>query len=97
MTVTVRDANGLAIRKLDLGPQDVGSTTYLWDGRTDSGAAASAGRYSFDVTAVAGSEKRTATALSYGEVTSVARDGSGMRFEVAGVGPVNYSDVQQIL
>lgn len=97
VTVTVRDANGMAVRKLDLGPQDIGSAAYRWDGRTDGGAAASAGRYTFDVTAVAGSDKRTATALSYGEVTSVARDGSGMRFEVAGVGPVNYSDVQQIL
>ncbi len=97
VSVTVRDANGLAVRKLELGPQDVGSAAYRWDGRTDSGAAAAAGRYTFDVAAVAGGEKITATALSYGEVTSVARDGNGMSLQVSGVGAVNYSDVQQIL
>ena len=95
--VTVRDANGLAVRKLELGPQDVGSVAYRWDGHTDSGAVAAAGQYTFDVAAVADSEKLTSTALSYGEVTSVARDGAGVRLEVSGVGPVNYSDVQQIL
>lgn len=97
VTVTVRDSNGIAVRTLELGAEAAGITPHTWDGLTDAGAAAAKGRYSFDVTAAHGSDKVSAATLSYGDVTSVSRDGTGVKLDVSGIGPVNYADVQQIL
>ena len=97
VSVTVRDAAGIPVRKLELGAQQAGVGAFTWDGHTDSGAVAADGRYTFDVTAVAGSAKLSPTTLSYGEVKSVSRDGAGVKLDVSGVGAVSYNDVHQIL
>jgi len=97
VTVTIRDAVGNAIRKIDLGAQEVGAVPLAWDGKTDAGAAAADGQYSFEVSAVLGGQKSTAKTLSFGEVTSVSTNAQGVKLNVHGVGAMNLSDVRQIL
>jgi len=97
VTVTIRDSVGNAIRKIDLGPQDIGSVPLAWDGKTDAGAAAADGQYSFEVSAMLGGQKSTAATLSFGEVTSVSTNAQGVKLNVNGVGAMNLSDVRQIV
>jgi flagellar basal-body rod modification protein FlgD len=49
--VVVRDAQGNVVRRAQLGAQQGGRMDYRWDGRSDSGVALPAGRYSVTVEA----------------------------------------------
>src|SRR5260370_35724049 len=51
VVVTISDANGLAVRKIDLGAQAAGAQTFAWDGHTDAGALAANGQYTCTVKA----------------------------------------------
>jgi len=95
--VTIRNASGLAVRKISLGAQEVGTVPLAWDGKTDSGATATDGKYSFEVTATRGDKKVDATKLSFGEVSSVTTGTAGVKLNVPGVGTVNLADIRQIL
>ena len=95
--VTVRDASGRAIHTFDLGAQEIGTLPLQWDGKTDSGATAANGQYSFDVAATRGGEKSTAEALSFGLVGSVSTNAQGVKLNVPSVGAVNIAAVRQFL
>jgi len=97
VTVTIKDSNGILMRTLNLGAMAAGSNSFLWDGNTDSGAAAAAGNYSFSVAAVQGQNAVTANALQVGMVTSVMNGSSGVSLNVGGLGTFNMSDVKEIL
>ncbi|MBS0308705.1 MAG: flagellar hook assembly protein FlgD [Proteobacteria bacterium] len=97
VTVTVRDAAGNAVHKIDLGGQDAGTIPLAWDGKTDSGATAPDGNYTFEVDAVRGSDAVTATRLAFGQVASVSTGSQGVKINIAGLGAVAFSDVRQIL
>lgn len=97
VTVTIRDSVGNAIRKIDLGAQDSGTVPLAWDGKTDAGAAAADGKYSFEVSAMLGGRKSAANTLAFGEVSSVSTGAQGVKLNVHGVGAMNLSDVRQIL
>lgn len=51
VTVSIRDANNQVVRTMHMTGQHAGPMAIRWDGRTDSGAAAPSGSYSFTVTA----------------------------------------------
>lgn len=53
VTVTVRDANGKAVRTLDLGAKPAGPVAVTWDGKDDAGQPVAAGSYTLDVQAKA--------------------------------------------
>jgi flagellar basal-body rod modification protein FlgD len=53
VTVTIKDANGNAVRTMDLGAKPGGVVNIAWDGRGDDGAQAAKGSYTLDVTATA--------------------------------------------
>ncbi len=55
VTVTIRDANGNAVKTMEMGPQDKGAVKVPWDGRNDAGTQVPAGNYTVDVTAKDGS------------------------------------------
>ena len=97
VVVTVKDANGLVVRTLDLGEAKAGVFGFAWDGKTDSGAAAAAGAYSFEVAATQGANKVTATALALGTVASINRSSVGVSLNLGSMGLVTMSDVKQIL
>ncbi|MEN3293505.1 MAG: flagellar basal-body rod modification protein FlgD [Burkholderiales bacterium] len=95
--VTIFDASGREVRKLDLGAQQPGTIPVAWDGKNADGTAAADGRYSFKVEAVLGSEKAEATALQFGLVSSVATNAQGVKLNLPGMGEVKFADVRQIL
>jgi flagellar basal-body rod modification protein FlgD len=97
VTVTIKDASGIAVRTLDLGAQEAGSQVFGWDGQTDAGAQAADGAYSISVSASRGEDKVVAKTLEMGVVSSVARTGQGISLNLGALGAFRMSDVRQIL
>lgn len=95
--LTIKDGNGLVVRTLELGESEAGSRVFAWDGKTDGGAIAAAGDYSFTVEAVAGTDKITATAMQFGTVFAVVRENSGFRLDLGQLGEVGFDDVKRII
>lgn len=96
VTVTIKDANGLEIRKLKLGSLDAGVTNFTWDGTSDAGAAAAIGNYRITVEAKSGSEKVTANALQLASVISVNRGSTGISLDLGTLGSAAMNDIKQI-
>jgi flagellar basal-body rod modification protein FlgD len=97
VTVEIRDANGMPVRELRLGNQNDGIQRFSWDGRTNSGAQAAPGDYTFTVKAVSGGKEVDATAHAARRVEGVRQDGNTVQLVLTGAGPVAYSAVKQIL
>lgn len=97
VTVTIKDANGLVMRKLDLGEHAAGSAVFVWDGKTDAGATAAAGRYTFTVEAASGEESVGSEVLQLGTVSAVVRSKSGFSLDLGLFGEVSFDDVRRIL
>jgi len=97
VSVTVRNAAGVAVRTFDLGAQQAGVVPLAWDGKTDAGTTAVDGTYKMEVNAVRGDTTVAAKTLSFGTVSSVTTGTAGVKLSVPGVGNVNFADVRQIL
>lgn len=97
VTITIQDANGIAVKTLELGGQGAGSLNFAWDGLSDAGALAADGKYSFSVSAQRGNDKVEAKTLELGIVSSVARTGQDVSLNVGTLGTFKMSDVRQIL
>lgn len=95
--VTIKDANGLVMRAINLGALSAGIHPFVWDGLTDAGVAAAQGQYSFGIAAQRGADRVPATALAYGMVQAVTRAGSGLTLDVGTLGAFTLGDVRQIL
>ncbi len=95
--VTIRDASGIAMQRVDLGAQPEGLISFQWDGVTQNGAAAASGNYGFTVEALQGGKKIDASALTQGLVGGVTQAKAGVTLNVVGVGPVPLSAVRQVL
>ena len=96
VTVTIKDANGIVMRSLDLGSLDAGTHNYSWDGATDAGAQAVNGNYQVTVSAVRGSEKVGATVLELAAVSNINRSTQGVTLNLGHLGLVKLGDVKQI-
>ena len=97
VTVSILDGSGQLVHKTDLGPQPAGVLGFQWDGVTDSGASATAGRYSFSIEAVQGGKKVDATALVLGMVNGVTQGKDGVTLKINGAGSVALADVKQVM
>mgnify|MGYP000896395721 CR=1 FL=1 len=97
VTVTIKDANGLAVRTLELGGLEAGSRAFSWDGKTDSGAQAADGAYSISVNALRGGAQVAGKPLQLGMVSSVVRTNDGASLNVGALGVFKMTDVRQIL
>lgn len=97
VTVVIRDANGIAMKTLELGGLAAGSRAFAWDGTTDNGTQAAEGAYSIAVSAQRGDTKVSTTALELGIVSSVARTSQGVSLNVGALGAFRMSDVREIL
>ena len=97
VVATIKDANGLTVRSLDLGAMTSGTHTFSWDGKSDAGAAAVDGSYSVSFAAKQGAGTVSATALQLALVTSVAQTGSTVSLNLGAKGMVTLADVKQII
>ncbi|MBU2642660.1 MAG: flagellar hook assembly protein FlgD [Gammaproteobacteria bacterium] len=96
VSVSILDAAGNEVRKLDLGSRGEGINMLAWDGLTSNGSPAAAGQYSFQVDAVQGGEKVSNIALFLGSVDSVSQGSQGVKLNLAGNQSVSFSDIRQI-
>jgi flagellar basal-body rod modification protein FlgD len=96
VSVSIQDAAGALVRKLELGPRDTGANVMAWDGLTSTGAPAPAGQYSFKIDAVQGGQAVSSIALHLGMVNSVSQGSQGVKLNLAGNESVNYADIRQI-
>ncbi|MRR49974.1 MAG: flagellar hook assembly protein FlgD [Rhodocyclaceae bacterium] len=94
--VTIKDANGLVVRTLNLGEQDEGVQTFTWDGKNDAGALAANGSYRISVEATQGDKAVKATALELTGVASINRSSQGVTLNLGNGGVVAMSDIKQI-
>ncbi len=97
LKVEIFDANGALVRTLNLGAKPEGIGRLTWDGKTDAGAEAAAGQYSFSVTATVAGKESAATALAVRRVEGVRQDAGGVKLVFNGGEVVSYSDIKQIL
>lgn len=97
VTVTVFDATGTRVQRQKLGAHEAGNFRFVWDGKTDAGGSAAAGKYRFTVDAERGGDKVGAAALQLGTVSALVRDQSGFQLELSELGRVDFSQVQQLL
>lgn len=97
VTVTIRDSAGKAIHKIELGEQAAGTLPLAWDGKTDSGATAANGQYSFDVTASSAGSAIKAGTLAFGQVGSVSTGASGVKLNLTNGGSATMADVREII
>jgi len=96
LVISVKDASGAVVRRLDLGAQPAGIAEFTWDGKNDSGTALPPGRYTFDATLIANGQSAAATPLESGKVEGLTRTSTGFMLSLAGLGEVLLSDVQRI-
>src|SRR5476651_1808290 len=100
VSVKITDKDGNVVRTLDMGAQSAGSSSFVWDGKTDAGETAPAGTYTFNATTKndAGDSVALATSLP-ATVTSVtlSQTGGEMMLNLAGgMGSIKLSQIQTI-
>lgn len=96
VTVTVTDAAGRAVRKLDLGALTPGTATFEWDGRDDVGAAMKDGKYTLSVNATNNGKSVGATPLAVGRVGGIIPGANGGTLQIEGVGRADLTSVREI-
>ncbi len=97
LVVSIKDSSGTVVRKLDLGAQTAAAAVpFAWDGKNDSGQTLADGKYTFDITAMQGTDKVTADKLALSQVSSVTLGTAGVSLNVAGIGAVDAAKVKQI-
>jgi flagellar basal-body rod modification protein FlgD len=94
--VVVRDAAGQPIRTLSLGAQPAGLAPFVWDGLTDAGEPAPAGRYSFAAAYRSGTDMVVADTFLSAPIDSVLLGTDGFSVELRGIGEVPFSSVREI-
>ncbi len=98
LTVSVTDAAGQVVRRLELGRQPAGEAAVSWDGRNAAGERLPPGRYSITATAGSGEQSLSLPTLVAARVESVALSGGGEppRLSLAGLGEVSLAAVRRI-
>jgi flagellar basal-body rod modification protein FlgD len=99
VVLVITDSNGAQVRQINLGAQSSGLANFTWDGKETNGSQAPAGTYKLSAQyAGAASGAAAATTLVTGTVQSVSMGAgsAGLTLNVAGVGSVPFSSVQQI-
>jgi flagellar basal-body rod modification protein FlgD len=99
VNVQVVNAAGAVVATLPLGSQPAGNASFSWNGTLASGAPAPAGTYTLSATATIGGQGGQLSTLVAGQVGSITMNSSGtsgLTLQVAGIGAVPLSSVQQI-
>jgi flagellar basal-body rod modification protein FlgD len=96
LTVTIRDATGQPVRTLELGAQPSGLAAFTWDGLTEDGEPAPAGRYSFSAGYRSGEDEVAADMLLRAPIDSVLLGSDRFSVELRGIGELPFSAVREI-
>jgi len=99
LTASVYSSSGELIKTIPLGqPTQSGNFEFSWDGTDKNNQRASAGAYTVKVSGTYNGQTVKIPTMSYANVDSVTlgQNGDGLKLNVAGIGAVSLSDVQQI-
>jgi len=99
VTLSITNGAGALVSQINLGAQPAGLANFSWNGTAGDGSQAPAGTYTLTAQyAGATSGGTAATTLVNGTVESVSMGAgsAGMTLNVAGVGSVPFSSLQQI-
>jgi flagellar basal-body rod modification protein FlgD len=97
--LSITNSSGTLVSQINLGAQSAGLANFSWNGTTVNGSQAPAGTYTLTAQyAGATSGSAAATTLVNGTVESVSMGAgsTGLTLNVAGVGSVPFSGLQQI-
>lgn len=97
VTLSIRDAAGLEVAKVEFEDIEPGNHNYVWDGTAIDGSAAAGGLYSVQVSATVGGESVDARALEFGQVSGVIRGPKSTDLQVGNLGIFQFNDIKQIL
>lgn len=97
LTVTITDASGQVVHRVELGAQAAGTQTFAWDGMTDAGSRAANGAYSFSVSGRAAGKNVAATSLTAGFVDAVVPGKDVPTVSLGRLGERPLTDIQRIL
>jgi len=94
--VNVYDTSGAVVSRINLGEQQAGNVSFIWDGKDASGNVMKPGTYRFEAQATYGNETKGLYTLLPANVDSVTLGGNELMLNLAGVGNVPLSQVQVI-
>jgi flagellar basal-body rod modification protein FlgD len=97
VVLSITNAAGQVVNKIDLGTQAAGMVNFTWNGQNSSGSAQPAGTYSVSATVGSAGQTQAATTYVAGLVNSVSVNSGSLVLNVQGQGAVPFSQVQQIM
>jgi len=98
VVLNISNSSGVLVQSLNLGAQPAGLANFSWNGQMANGSAAPAGTYTLSAQAAGVSGGTAVSTLVNGTVDSVTMGSgsTGLTLNIAGLGSVPFSSVQQI-
>ena len=98
LTLEVFNEAGSLVRRVDLGAHQAGQVRFAWDGMSDAGVAAPAGKYTLEARAILGEESIALPTMISARVDSVSLvNGQNPQLNLDRLGTVGMEQVQQLL
>lgn len=96
-TISILDASGKLIRKIEAGQQNAGANNYVWDGKDSNGNKMPDGSYSFKIEALDASGKPVeVTTSSKGVVTGVTFENNTTYLVIDGKTKLKLNEILEI-
>src|SRR3984957_12463187 len=99
VVLSIADSSGNVVRSIGLGAQSTGNANFSWDGKESNGSQAPAGTYTLTAQYAGQTSSSTAATTAVNgtvESVSMGAGSAGLTMNVAGVGSVPFSSLQQI-
>lgn len=96
VTFEIVDAGGTRVRQMTVDASAAGNTAFQWDGRTDAGQAAAAGRYTIRAVGGSGDTAENLAVRVAARVDSVSIEPTGLVLNLAGLGSHPLSAIRRI-
>ncbi len=98
LKVTIYNESGVPVRTIEMGSAS-GYTNFSWDGFDNNGKASSEGVYQFKATGTVNGENTAFATATVAKVSSVlvGSGSQGLTVNLAGIGSVPFSEVQEII
>ena len=94
----IYDSTGASVSRVNLGQQQAGNVSFMWDGKDASGKTLPPGTYKFEAQATYDGETKGLYTLLPANVDSVTlgQNGGELMLNLAGIGSIGLSQVQVI-
>jgi flagellar basal-body rod modification protein FlgD len=98
VVISIANSAGVLVQQINLGAQATGLANFSWNGTLSDGSQAPAGQYTLSAQIAGAAAGTAASTYVNGTVQSVTMGAgtSGLTLNVAGLGSVPFSNVQQI-